>query len=111
MGGYSSSAPVKLPPCYGALPEELRLYTTSSEDYDETSPEKTLVPGATAGHHGSHPHMVHEFVSAIMEHRKPWTDAIMAANITATCLTAHQSALAGGVDMAIPTYECRAEKG
>ena len=33
-----------------------------------------------AGHHGSHPHLVHEFVRAIVEGRKPAVDVITAAH-------------------------------
>ena len=103
-GFLTQSQSVELGPDYGALPEALRIHTTSSEDYDATSPEKALVIGAAAGHHGSHPHLVHEFVTAIVEDRKPWTDEIMAANITAACVCAHESALRGGVVMEIPAF-------
>ena len=34
------------------------------------------------GHGGSHPHLVHEFVSALIEDRDPWPNAVTSANWT-----------------------------
>ena len=56
------------------------------------------------GHHGSHPHMVHEFVRSIVERRKPWIDAVTAANWTAAGICAHGSALAGGREVVVPAF-------
>lgn len=56
------------------------------------------------GHHGSHPHMVHEFVRSIIERRQPWIDAITAANWTAAGICAHESAMAGGREVVIPEF-------
>ena len=57
------------------------------------------------GHHGSHPHLVHEFVRSIVEKRKPKIDAVTAANWTAAGICAHESALAGGREVTIPSFE------
>jgi predicted dehydrogenase len=56
------------------------------------------------GHHGSHPHLVHEFVRSIIEARAPWIDAVTAANWTAAGICAHESALAGGREITIPDF-------
>ncbi|HQY24340.1 MAG TPA: hypothetical protein PLL45_05650, partial [Thermoflexales bacterium] len=56
------------------------------------------------GHHGSHPHLVHEFVRSIVERRQPRIDAVTAANWTIAGLCAHESALAGGREVVIPDY-------
>ena len=56
------------------------------------------------GHHGSHPHMVHEFVRSIVERRQPWIDAIAAANWTAAGICAHESAMDGGREVVIPEF-------
>jgi predicted dehydrogenase len=56
------------------------------------------------GHHGSHPHMVHEFVRSIVEQRQPWIDAVTAANWTAAGICAHESAMAGGREVVIPEF-------
>ena len=34
------------------------------------------------GHGGSHPHLVHEFVSALLDKREPYPNAAESANIT-----------------------------
>jgi predicted dehydrogenase len=56
------------------------------------------------GHHGSHPHLVHEFVRSIVEGRQPRIDAVTAANWTAAGICAHESAMAGGREVAIPAF-------
>jgi len=56
------------------------------------------------GHHGSHPHMVHEFVRSIIEQREPRIDAITAANWTAAGICAHESAMAGGGEVIVPEF-------
>jgi len=56
------------------------------------------------GHHGSHPHLVHEFVRSIVERRQPWINAITAANWTAAGICAHESAMAGGRKVVIPEF-------
>jgi hypothetical protein len=56
------------------------------------------------GHHGSHPHMVHEFVRSMVERRQPWINAVTAANWTAAGICAHESAMAGGREVVIPEF-------
>jgi predicted dehydrogenase len=57
------------------------------------------------GHHGSHPHLVHEFVSAIMEDRPTAINAATAANWTAAGICAHESAMKGGEEVTVPGFE------
>ena len=56
------------------------------------------------GHGGSHPHMVHEFISAILEDRGPWPNATTSANWTCVGLCAHESALQGGELVRLPEF-------
>ena len=56
------------------------------------------------GHGGSHPHLVHEFVSSIIEERPPWPDAITTAAWTAAGICAHESAMNGGARIEIPQF-------
>lgn len=56
------------------------------------------------GHHGSHPHLVHEFLRSILEGRGAAIDAVTAANWTAAGICAHQSALQGGAAVRIPEF-------
>ena len=61
----------------------------------------TVAPG---GHGGSHGHLMNEFVTAILEDRKPMVDIIMALNLTVAGVVAHQSALRNGELMKIPQF-------
>ena len=56
------------------------------------------------GHHGSHPHLVHEFVRSIVEARAPRIDSVTAANWTAAGICAHQSAMADGHAVEVPAF-------
>jgi predicted dehydrogenase len=58
-----------------------------------------------AGHGGSHPHLVQEFVAAIVEGRDSAVDAALAANYTCAGICAHESAMQGGVRIAIPSFD------
>lgn len=97
---------IHAPVCFDGLPKEIQQYTVSDEGYDATQPEEALKKGAAAGHHGSHPHLVNEFIRCLVEDRKPAIDSKMAANITAAGICAHLSALADGKEMEIPEFAC-----
>lgn len=58
-----------------------------------------------AGHGGSHPHLVQEFVAAIVENRDSAVDAHIAANYTAAGICAHESAMNNGERINIPDFE------
>lgn len=58
-----------------------------------------------AGHGGSHPHLVQEFVAAIVEGRDSAVDAEIAANYTMAGICAHESAMKGGERVTIPTFD------
>jgi predicted dehydrogenase len=60
-----------------------------------------LDPG---GHGGSHGYLTNEFVSAILQDRKPLVDVCAALNMTAAGIVAHQSALKDGELLKIPQY-------
>ena len=94
---------VSMPNYYHLLPEELWRFTVGS-DFDETNPQESLKKGAGGGHHGSHAHLVNEFARSILDGRKPWIDEVMAANITASGICAHESALRDGEWITIPTF-------
>jgi hypothetical protein len=64
-----------------------------------------LPPGVSpGGHGGSHGHLMNEFVTAILEDRRPLVDIHMALNLTVAGIVAHQSALKDGALMKIPQY-------
>jgi predicted dehydrogenase len=83
------------------LPPELRRFTRPGM-YDDTNPQLSFSTGG--GHHGSHPHLVHEYVSSIVEQRPPRIDAVTAADWTAAGICAHQSAMNGGREVVIPCF-------
>ena len=56
------------------------------------------------GHGGSHGHLMNEFVTAILEDRKPLVDIVLALNMTVAGIVAHQSALKDGELMKIPQF-------
>jgi predicted dehydrogenase len=66
--------------------------------------EKHLSFKQGGGHHGSHPHLVHEFVRSIVEQRAPAIDAVTAANWTAAGICAHESAMSGGREVIVPSF-------
>jgi predicted dehydrogenase len=64
-----------------------------------------LPPGvAPGGHGGSHGYLMNEFVTAILQDRKPLVDIAMALNLTVAGIVAHQSALKDGELMKIPQF-------
>ena len=70
----------------------------SIEDADHLS----FVQGG--GHGGSHPHMVNEFVSALLDDRDPWPNAVQSANWTCVGICAHESAVKGGAIVPLPEF-------
>jgi predicted dehydrogenase len=84
------------------LPEPIRLFTTRGVyDLDDNT-HLSFTQGA--GHGGSHPHLVHAFVDALVRGRKPFPDARQSANITCVGILAHESALKGGETLPLPEF-------
>lgn len=105
MRGYDAPCETVSPAAfYDTLPAAIQRYTVSSDDYDETRPENSLNAGAAGGHHGSHPHLVHEFIRSIIEDRPSALDEHISANITATGICAHASAMQNGEMIRVPTF-------
>lgn len=95
---------VEMPNHHHSLPVEIQKYTIADDAFDPLNPQLSLRKGAGGGHHGSHPHLVHEFVMSLLEERKPWIDEILGANITAAGLCAHLSALQDGKAVIVPEF-------
>lgn len=75
------------------LPAEIARFTRPTT----VTPRPDLPPvRVEAWHGGSHPHLVHEFVSSILSGRRPLVDARTAAAWTAPGICAHDSALNNG---------------
>ncbi len=97
---------------YGSETGRLRgtkgSYYEKYEGIEENLPDlirPALPPGVDAGGHGgSHGRLTDEFVTAILEDRKPLVDIAMALNMTVGGIVAHQSAMKGGEWLKIPQY-------
>ncbi|HLL93970.1 MAG TPA: Gfo/Idh/MocA family oxidoreductase [Spirosoma sp.] len=85
------------------LPEPIQRFTTKGV-YDANE-QQHLSFTQGGGHGGSHPHMVHEFVSAIVEDREPFPNAAQSANWTSVGILAHESAMRGGEIMKLPDFK------
>ena len=83
------------------LPAEIGKYTRRFV-YSRAQSHLSFEQGG--GHHGSHPHLVDEFLQSITSGRPPRIDAATAANWTAAGICAHQSALNGGAAVEIPDF-------
>jgi predicted dehydrogenase len=89
---------VEVPDYAHLLPEPIRKFTQTIQDADHLS----FVQGG--GHGGSHPHLVHEMVSALIEDRDPRPNAKTSANWTCVGICAHESALKGGEVVKLPAF-------
>lgn len=92
---------VEVPDFAHLLPEPIRPFTRSIQDADHLS----FIQGG--GHGGSHPHLVNEFVSALVNDRDPWPNAVQSANWTCVGICAHESALKGGEIVRLPEFTLR----
>lgn len=64
-----------------------------------------LPPSVEAGAHGgSHGHLMNDFVTAVLQNRKPLVDVNQALNMTVAGIVAHQSALKDGELLKIPQF-------
>ena len=93
----------EMPNFYSSLPPEIQKFTVGS-GYDPLNPQESLRKGAGGGHHGSHPHLVNEFVMSIVEGRKPLIDEELGGNITAAGICAHESAMKNGEPVIVPLF-------
>ncbi|MFH5806287.1 Gfo/Idh/MocA family protein [Alienimonas sp. DA493] len=91
---------VEVPDFAHLLPKEIQRFTLPAEIQD--AEHLSFVQGG--GHGGSHPHLVHEMVSALVEDRDPRPNAVTSANWTCVGLCAHESALKGGELVRLPEF-------
>ena len=89
---------IKVPDYAGRLPDPIRKFTGAIHDATHLS----FLQGA--GHGGSHPHLVHNFLMACLGNQPAFPDAPTSANWTAVGICAHQSALKKGDKVVIPEF-------
>jgi predicted dehydrogenase len=93
---------VTVPDYAHLLPEEIRSFTTQGVYDSAENQHLSFIQGS--GHGGSHPHLVHAFLSALDEGRDPYPNARQSANITCVGILAHESAMKGGEIMMLPEF-------
>lgn len=97
---------VKCPDFASRLPRSIARYTTQGVYDAKKQTHLSFTQGS--GHGGSHPHLAHEFATALTADRDPFPDARQSANWTCVGLCAHQSALRGGALVKLPTFTLEA---
>lgn len=93
---------VKVPDYAHLLPKEIQAFTRAGVYDAEHEQHLSFLQGS--GHGGSHPHLAHEFVSALIEDRDPYPNAVQSANWTCVGICAHESALKGGEIVRLPKF-------
>lgn len=95
-------ARVQVPDFAHLLPKEIQSFTKAGVYNSKDKKHLSFTQGG--GHGGSHPHLVHELISALLEGREPFPNARQAANITCSGILAHESALKGGAAIRLPEW-------
>jgi predicted dehydrogenase len=93
---------VKIPDYAHLLPEPIRSFTTGGVYDADSHQHLSFIQGS--GHGGSHPHLVNEFITSLVEQRDPFPNARQSANITCVGILAHESAMQGGKQMFLPEF-------
>ncbi len=87
-----------------ALPEEVQRAFARALRRDTAEDGLLSVDFQAGGHGGSHPYLVHEFVSAVAGNRQPAINVWEAARYMAMGVAAHQSALKDGERVNVPDW-------
>lgn len=93
---------VETPDYAHLLPEEIRSFTGKGVYDTDGNTHLSFEQGG--GHGGSHPHLAHEFISALIENRDPFPNAAQSANWTSVGILAHESAMRGGELIKLPEF-------
>ncbi|MBP63429.1 MAG: oxidoreductase [Planctomycetaceae bacterium] len=91
---------IEVPDYAHLLPEPIQKFTMPQEIHD--ADHLSFIQGG--GHGGSHPHLVNEFICALLEDRDPRPNAITSANWTCVGICAHESATKGGEIVRLPEF-------
>lgn len=102
---YTGEQPARVvtPDYADKLPEEIRSFTRAGVYGTGTGPtHRSFTQGG--GHGGSHPHLVNRLLRAVAGEVAAYPNAVQAANITCAGILSHESALNGGVRIALPEW-------
>ncbi len=98
---------VKIPDYAHLLPEAIQSFTTGGVYDASENQHLSFIQGS--GHGGSHPHLVHEFLMALVDNREPFPNARQSANITCVGILAHESAMQDGRKINLPDFTLSAK--
>jgi predicted dehydrogenase len=98
--GIDDAEKISCPDTDYLLPPEIAVFTKRGIVTDMT--HTSFRQGV--GHGGSHPHLVHQFLSAIVEERKAQVNEIVAATVTCAGICAQKSAMNGACRVDIPDF-------
>jgi predicted dehydrogenase len=93
---------VSIPDYAHLLPTEIQAFTSGGVYDADSNQHLSFIQGS--GHGGSHPHLVHEFLTALNDRREPFPNAVQSANITCVGILAHESAMQGGIRLDMPAF-------
>ena len=100
FSGFEGAQRIEVPDTDFMLPGEIGPFALKHQIIDDQ--HVSFIQGS--GHGGSHPHLVHEFVSAVLEGRPARVSAKVGANWTMAGILAHESAMNGGKILEIPQF-------
>ena len=98
--GIDDATKIECPDTDSMLPDEIKDFTRREAITDASQP--SFRQGI--GHGGSHPHLVHQFLTAVAEGKQPPVDARTSATITCAGICAHISAISGAERVEIPDF-------
>jgi predicted dehydrogenase len=85
------------------LPPEIQPFTRAGVHSAEgDTAHRSFVQGG--GHGGSHPHLAHRLIMAVLGNSDPYPNAVQAANITCAGILSHESAMNNGRKMPLPDW-------
>jgi predicted dehydrogenase len=90
----------KVPDFASRLPESIRKFTMPQAIQD--AEHLSFLQGG--GHGGSHPHLAHNFLMAVLGKQPAFPDAATSANWTMVGICAHESAMKGGERVKVPAF-------
>lgn len=81
-----------------------KKYHGEMKNLPEVSRPKLPEGMPEGGHGGSHGQLTHDFITCILENKKPWIDVRLSLNLSVPGIIAHQSALQHGKSLNIPHF-------
>ena len=89
---------------FDLLPPEVQLAFKQVKHRDLDESKLLSIDFTPEGHGGSHPYLVHEFVSAVAARRQPAINVWEAVRYMAMGVAAHQSALQDGATVKVADW-------